>query len=75
MKTPKGASQEAFFVSRGFAKHSMDEPLSTFPPSAASVQQLCSISAVGFLDAASKNAGHQIVDILFFYPNIIYYIS
>jgi hypothetical protein len=31
MKNTQGASQEAFFVSRGFAKHSMVKPLSTFP--------------------------------------------
>jgi hypothetical protein len=42
------ASQEAFFVSRGFAKRSMAKPLSTFPPAAATVQQLLALSAVGF---------------------------
>ena len=49
--------------------------LSTFPPSAASVQQLCSIfPRWRKSDTASENAGHKIVTILFFYPDTISYI-
>jgi hypothetical protein len=74
MKNTQGASQEAFFVSRGFAKLSTVKPLSTFPPSAATVQQQYSIFSRGSFQMQHQEPPAKEVFILFFYPEAFSYI-